>query len=85
MNILARLLVCGAALVILPPSVPAQRQPIIVYPITPAFPLFRCDGQRAPMFGAENCANWRLMKKQEQLIDLQIKELERRHRRRPAQ
>ena len=33
------------------------------------------------MFGAEICANWRLMKKQERLIDLQIKELEERRRR----
>ena len=81
MNILARLLVFGAALVILPSSVAAQRQPIIVHPITPAFPLFRCDGQRPPTFGAENCANWRLMKKQERLMDLQIKELEERRRR----
>jgi hypothetical protein len=46
----------------------------------PPFPLFRCDGQRAPVFGADDCANWRLQKKQERLIDLQIKELERRQR-----
>jgi hypothetical protein len=44
---------------------------------SPPLPLFRCDGQRPPVFGADNCANWRLMKKQEHLIDLQIKELER--------
>ena len=55
---------------------------------SPPFPLFRCDGQRPPLMGAENCPNWRalktqerLMKKQERLIDLQIKELEA-HRRR---
>jgi hypothetical protein len=29
------------------------------------------------MFGADQCANWRLMKKQEELIDLQLKELKR--------
>jgi hypothetical protein len=32
------------------------------------------------VFGAENCPNWRLMKKQERLLDLQIKELEARKR-----
>jgi hypothetical protein len=35
---------------------------------SPPFPLFRCDGQRAPIFGAENCPNW-------QLHDLQMKVL----------
>jgi len=57
-------------------------------PSSPALPLFRCDGQRPPLVGAENCANWRLIKKQEHLIDLQIKELERRKRQeggRPSQ
>jgi hypothetical protein len=47
----------------------------------PAFPLFRCDGQRPPIFGADDCQNWRIMQKQERLLDLQIKELQRRERR----
>ena len=79
---MARLLLSGLALTLFPAAAAAQQQPIIVYPVTPAFPIFRCDGQRPPMVGAENCANWRLMKKQEQLLDLQIKELERRKRER---
>jgi hypothetical protein len=42
----------------------------------PAFPLFRCDGQRPPIFGADRCQNWRIRQKQERLLDLQIKKLE---------
>jgi hypothetical protein len=67
----ANVLRCGIA--ILPSLVAARQQPTIVHPISPAIPLFRCGGQRLPTFGAENCANWRLMKKQEQLIDLRSK------------
>ena len=75
----------GLAFTLFPAAAVAQQQPIIVYPVTPAFPIFRCDGQRPPMVGAENCANWRLMKKQELLLDLQIREMERTKRRRHAE
>jgi hypothetical protein len=57
-----------------------QQHPAVVGGGSPPFPLFRCDGQRPPMFGAENCPNWRLVKTQEQLIDLQIKEFQARRR-----
>lgn len=79
---LARFLAVSATFTFLAPAA-AQQQPIYVHPIKPSLPLFRCDGQRPPIFGAENCDNWRLMKKQERLIDLQTKELEERKRRKP--
>lgn len=41
----------------------------------PAFPLFRCDGQRPPMIGAENCPNWRLHEQQMRVLRLQEQEL----------
>jgi len=80
MNSVAKLLVVYVAIALLASPMAAQQQPIYVHPIKPALPLFRCDGQRPPIFGAENCANWRLMKKQERLLDLQIKELEQRQK-----
>lgn len=48
----------------------------------PPFPLFRCDGQRPPMVGAENCANWRVQGLQEQVLREQLYQL-RKQRLRP--
>lgn len=70
----------AAALVFVAPTVATAQTHTYQPPSSPPLPLFRCDGQRPPVFGADNCANWRLMKKQEHLIDLQIKELERKQR-----
>src|SRR5689334_9793451 len=36
---------------------------------SPAFPLFRCDGQRPPIFGgAGACQNWRVLDLQEKVL-----------------
>ena len=48
---------------------------------SPPLPLFRCDGQRPPMFGAENCPNWRLHEQQMRVLKLQEQELRARLRR----
>ena len=85
MKTLAILLGMGTALTFQPSLVAAQQRPIFVYPVSPAFPLFRCDGQRPPIFGGGDCANWRVLQKQERLLDLQIKEMERRKRRRHSE
>jgi hypothetical protein len=81
MNSLLKPLAICVAIALLPAPAATQQQPIYVHPIKPALPLFRCDGQRPPIFGAENCPNWRVMEKQERLLDLQIKELEAKRRR----
>ena len=46
MAAMTRLLMTGLAFTLFPAAVTAQQQPFIVYPVTPAFPIFRCDGQR---------------------------------------